>query len=190
MSKKLPFTTPQAAVIIGALVVSGMMRSPKKPNSSSIILTPNSIKIQNEQLANKLIVTTAETYARKELKELDDLSYITLVGNLIKSLSAKTFEVYNSQKLSHDGILIIAYLSISLRNAFKIVYFGEIAKLTDIPDDIKKTPEYSTYMQFVEQIDPARLAEFHKFIGYDESMQNDLNNVIEIIKKNDKYPAE
>lgn len=177
-------------VLIGAVVVSSMMRSPKKSNSAPIILTPNSIYIRNEQLATKLIVTVTENYARKELKSLDDLSYITLVGNLIKTLSPKTFEAYTSQKLSHDGTLIVAYLSISVRNAFKIIYFGEIAKLDKIPDDIKKTPEYSTYMQFVEQIDPARLAEFHKFIGYTEDMQNDLYNVTEIIKKNDKYPPE
>lgn len=180
-------------VIGGAALAATLLMGSKKSSAASpkpIILTPVSIQIKNDEKATNYIFDIVQKYARS-LKDIHEFSYIDVVGKLIQSLSADTYAKYSKQMLTKDGILIVAYLSISVQNAFKLSYFGEFSKIEQgkEPKELLNDPDYLAWEEFRDKINPEALEKFNTFIGYKAEWANDVFNVTEIIQKNDKYPV-
>lgn len=159
------------------------------PKSIVLVCNPPSIKVTDEIKANQLFIDVAKDYI-STLKNVEDISYITLVGNVLKKLSSSCYSLYLKQDFKNkDLVLIIAYLSISVQNAFKMAYFGDIITL----DDVDVTPEiaedFGKWKQFRDVTNPEKIEEFQKYIGYTAEMSNELNNVTQIILQNDMYPV-
>lgn len=184
-----------AGLVVGILSLSKKKSSQTSP-STPIILTGNTIVVKDKEKADNYIAKIAEDYARKEIKDGSELSYINLVGKLLKSLNKSVYDSYTKQNLTKEGTLIIEYLKKLIESAYKVAYYGEMGKLVTedgggyMSEDLINDPDYLKFEEFLAIINPAKTAEFDKFIGYDpQKMSNDLYNVTEIIKKNGKYPA-
>lgn len=194
MAKKTDYTTLMMIGVAAGAIAIGLKKKPIKtvivPTSPiKLQCDPPSIVILDEVKTNQLLVDVAKVYI-ETLKKIEDLSYITLVGDVIRRINNSCYEMYAKQKFAtKDMVLILAYLSISIQNAFKIAYFGDIINLKD--DEI--TPEikddFESWKNFRDNINPEKIAELQKYLGYTSEMDNELENVKQIILVNDKYPA-
>lgn len=186
-------------ILPAGLFVGILSLSKKKSSQSSslpIILTGSTIVIKDKEKADNYIAKIAEDYARNDIKDGSELSYINLVGKLLKSLNKSIYDLYTKQNLTKEGTLIAEYLKKLIESSYKVAYYGEMGKLIVedgggyMSEDLINDPDYLKFEEFLAIINPAKTAEFDKFIGYDpQKMSNELYNVSEIIKKNSKYPA-
>lgn len=183
-----------AGLVVGILSLT-KKKSPQSSTSLPIILTGSTIVIKDKEKADNYVAKIAETYARNKIKDETKLSYVDLVGDLIKPLNKSAYDSYIKQNLTKEGTLITEYLKKLIENAFKVAYFGEMGKLGQdgeayMSEDLFNDPDYVKFDNFINKINPAKTAEFDKYIGYDPAkMSNDLYNVTEIINKNGKYPV-